>query len=225
MIEKNHIFFVIILLLTIQCGGDNGNPTPVDEITAEGWSLFSVGDYDAAIGRFSEALGLNADWADAYNGRGWSNLELRRLDGAKTDLNTAVQIATGQNLSQVANEARTGLGSVLNREEEYDETVQVLGSVVTSNPSFQFTHRSSVNIFDVRLILSSAFLSLSEGEEDAGTVDSYFDQIAEHLNAIDPDNPVRRDDPFSWRVGVETFGSFEEAILEKLEWLINLYIG
>jgi hypothetical protein len=74
-------------------------------------------------------------------------------------------------------------------------------------------------------LLASSLVGLAEGEGDSLIVRTYFDEIAENLNAIDPDHPVYRDDPNSWRVGQERYTSFEQAILEKLEWLIGLYYG
>ncbi|MFQ6104707.1 MAG: tetratricopeptide repeat protein [Candidatus Glassbacteria bacterium] len=221
------IKYLIMLLsmIILSCGGDSNPSSPFYEITAEGWLLFEDGNYQEAVGKFTEALGQNSSWADAHNGRGWSYLELRRLDEAETDLNNAVGLSLAAGYEQVRNEARTGLGSVLNSKGESIDASATLRAVIEDDASFTFSHRSSVDIIDVRLMLSTALLDLAVGESDPSVVDSYFDEIAQNLNSIDSENPISRDDPISWYVGEVRFDSFEEALLEKLEWLIELHSG
>jgi hypothetical protein len=203
----------------------SSNTFSVDPSPSEGWDFFEHGLYEEAISLFSELLDHNPDLADAFNGRGWSYLELRRLNDAKSDFNSSIQLATNQGLGQVANEARTGLGSTLNATGEYTDAVQPLRAVIDDDPSFCFGHRTSIDIIDVRLVLSIVLLGVAKDEANSDVVDSYFDEIAENLNAIDTENPIYRNDPSTWRVGNERFNSFEGAVLEKLEWLISIYWG
>jgi len=219
---RGHSVALAAILVICCCGGSDPS-APASELTIEGWSLFGQGLYQDAVNKFTEAIGTDSNWADAHNGRGWSYLELRNFDSAAGDLQRVITLTGGQ--GQISNEARTALGSVENNAGDYTSASQHLTAVIASNPEFQFTHRTSVDITDVRLLLSSALLGLSEDETDPDSVDAYFDDIASNLNAIDTENPVYRDDPNSWKVGENWYNSFEETILEKLEWLINLYYG
>ncbi len=207
-------------LLFFACGGSDP-AGPVEDITAEGWALFVEGRFQDAADKFTEAIGADDGWADAYNGRGWSRIELRDLAGAESDLSAATDLGDGQ----VRNEARTGLGSVLNSLGEYAEAVSTLRAVTGSDASFQFSHRASIDIIDVRLSLSSGLVGLAETEDDPGIVDGYFDEIADNINLIDPGEPILRSDPETWALGSDRFSTFEEALLEKLEWLITVYFG
>jgi len=219
---RGHSEVIAAFLICCCCGGSNPTAPPT-EITEAGWVFFQQGYLEDAVSKFSEALGVNSNWADAHNGRGWSFLELRRFDDAANDLQAVLSLTGGQ--GQIANEARTALGSVQNTAGDYESSSQNLRAVISSDPAFRFSRRATVDIVDVRLLLSTALLGLSEDETDPDVVDSYFDEIASNLNAIDTENPVYRDDPNSWKLGVNRYNSFEETILEKLEWLINIYYG
>ena len=61
------------IVVVLGCGGDGGGPTDTaSSLTAAGWTLFEQGEYELAIDKFGRALGLDADYADAFNGLGYS---------------------------------------------------------------------------------------------------------------------------------------------------------
>lgn len=216
-------FCAASLVLFFSCGGGENPESPVDEITAEAWALFEQGAFGEAAARFGDAIQQDPQWADAYNGRGWCLLELRELEASSEDFYRAIQLS--QSSDQVAHEARTGRGSVLNALREHRDAVEATMTVIEEDPSFRFSHRESIDIVDVRLIQSTALLGLALGEQSPSVVDSLFDDVAGNLNAIDTENTVSREDPSTWRVGEKRYISFEETILEKLEWLISVYFG
>jgi tetratricopeptide (TPR) repeat protein len=195
----------------------------VHNTVTEAWELFEKGGFLDASEKFTEAITQNEEWADAYNGRGWCLLELRDLEEASADFAHAIQFSGS--LMQVANEARTGQSSVWSASHDYEAAAEATQAVIDSDPSFQFSHRESIDIDDVRLTLSTALVGLARDAESPSAVDSLFDEIAVHLNAVDGENLVLREDPTTWRLGDERYVSFEEAILEKLEWLISVYSG
>jgi tetratricopeptide (TPR) repeat protein len=211
------------LLVLLSCGDGNGPSQPADDVTAEAWGLFEEGRYTEAAARFTEAIAQDPQWADAYNGRGWCELEQRELDASLQDFDSAIEFS-GE-IAQVVNEARTGQASVHNAGRAHADAAEAASAVIESDPSFVFSHRASIDVIDVRLTLCTALLGLARDEGDPAAVDSLFDEISGNLNAIDGEAPVYRDDPATWRLGDERFITFEEAVLEKLEWLISVYFG
>ena len=52
-----------------------------------------LGQHDAAIADYDEALRLNPNYAEAYNNRGVAKVQLRRIDEARQDFEMALNLA------------------------------------------------------------------------------------------------------------------------------------
>jgi len=224
-LKRKLLSALLVSAATISCGGDSGPTAPVEELTESGWALFEEGNYEEALGSFEEALSSDPGHPDALNGKGWCHVQLRMLEEAAADFGSSIKNAEDRGEIQVANEARTGLGTASNNLGDHSRAAEALQAVLDSDPGFVFSRWQSIDATDVRIMLSLAKLGLAGEAEEETEVDALFDEIASQINEIDPENPISRDDPDSWRVGYSSFGSFEEAILEKLEWLIEIYLG
>ena len=88
----------------------------------------TLGDYEGAINDFTKALDQDPDLYLAYNNRGFANYQLGGLDTALTDFNEAMK----HHADFV--EARLNASSVLARQNELDDAVEMLDQVIGMHP-------------------------------------------------------------------------------------------
>jgi tetratricopeptide (TPR) repeat protein len=60
-------------------GGGGGN---ADQLASEGWDLFVTGEYNSAISKFQQAVGLDEDLEAGWNGLGWTYARVGNLEAA-----------------------------------------------------------------------------------------------------------------------------------------------
>lgn len=71
------ILFLIFSSVILGCSEDAEDTTPAARSHAEkGWGFYRTGDYAQALLSFERALNFDDEFADAYNGVGWSHLSL-----------------------------------------------------------------------------------------------------------------------------------------------------
>jgi tetratricopeptide (TPR) repeat protein len=154
------------------CGGDGGGG-PSDtaaSLTAAGWALFEQGEYDAAKVKFYQALNLDATYADAYNGIGWSNA---KLDSLSQSLSSFGECITFDN---VLAEAYAGCAPVYRDYEtepaHFDSAVAMATQALSLAASFSFSHDLSFDWRDLHLIMAQSHYGLGEFLEAKAHVDS-----------------------------------------------------
>jgi Flp pilus assembly protein TadD len=64
----------------------------VEVLEQEGWKLFTAQKFDLADAKFTAAIQLNPDIADAWNGLGWCQFNEGLLDNAEISLNKCLAI-------------------------------------------------------------------------------------------------------------------------------------
>ena len=71
------ILFLIFSSVLLGCSEDTEDTTPAARSHAEkGWDFYRTGNYAQALLSFERALNFDDEFADAYNGVGWSHLSL-----------------------------------------------------------------------------------------------------------------------------------------------------
>ncbi len=157
----NNRFLILYLLITVMISGcgdtGNGFKPPVkeaEELVIEGWEKFSYRGYANALEKFKEAITLNADYADAYNGAGWSNARLTMLTDA---INYFTQcLAIDRNFT----DAQAGMAFVYNAQKSYQASIDQANSALTGNPAWSFGHDQSLSYLDLRVILAENYFAL-----------------------------------------------------------------
>ncbi len=209
MIRRNSIWNVIFTallsgLLLLGCGGKKGtNPEKTaEQLTAEAWSLFESADYDGAKAGFEQALGKDANYADAYNGRGWSNGFLDLKDEALADFQSA--IAKGLNQP----DAHVGLAGLYLGKEEFQNAITQVRAALSANSTYSFSHKPSINYLDLHLILAQAYYGLGGG---------YLDSAQVEVDYLNPANNLDPADPNTWTVSGQTYATYPEALLKEIQ--------
>ncbi len=201
------------------CGGDDddGDPTgpqlTAAELTARGWTSFEAGDLDAALTDFDAAIARDGTYAAAHVGQGWARLGLMATStgmlSAATSFTTALGAgASGAEVRAGRAAAYLGAGGVM-----LDEAVTDAAAARQQSPSFQFSHRASFDVRDLRLIEAFALA----GQDDLEGALAAADGIA--ASGITPGNIS------SWVVDGHTYLSYGAAVLAYLNKLSNQYAG
>lgn len=162
-----------------------------------GWSFFEAGDLDSARYYFEDATTWDPTYADAYNGLGWCDLLDDDLSQSVADFENALTYdITLADASAGASLAYTERG------EHYNAVVQA-DRVISADPSYVFSHYSTVDINDIRL--AKAKSSAAQGD---------FSTALAEVQEIDP----------SFTANPQT-GEGQADILEKIEALIAQHGG
>jgi tetratricopeptide (TPR) repeat protein len=164
--------FCMIALLPAGCGDDGDGPGPVtsaESLTADGWRLFEAASFAAALDRFDAALETDPVWGEAYNGLGWTWMNLDSLEAAVD----AFERAMGKNVETPA-DPLAGMAAARRDLEPVDLELCLTAadSALSLSPRYVFSHDPSYDWRDVRLILAHAHFGLGQYAEASAQVDN-----------------------------------------------------
>jgi tetratricopeptide (TPR) repeat protein len=170
------------LLMVLGCGGDGGGG-PSDtaaSLTAAGWALFEKGEYEAAITKFNQALGLDATYSDAYNGLGWSDAKLDSLGRALDSFGECLVF------DNMLADAYAGCAPVYRDYEtepaHFDSAIASAGHALSIAAAYSFSHDTSFDWHDLRLIMAQSHYGLGE------FLDAYDQVIELGGTVLDPES-------------------------------------
>ncbi len=220
MISRNigWLFLVLVAGLVGCSSGDDTpaapfEPTSPQEFTTRGWQSFESRHFDDGLNDFNAALDLLPTYGEALVGKAWCTLKLAAnasgLDSAAAGFETARAAGeTGSDVLAGLASARLGQGG-----SHLTEAGDLAQSVLTSDPSFVFTHQHSFNTRDLRLI--SAFAEAGAGD---------FNQALAQADLIE-DSGITNTDPATWVVGSTSYNNFNAAVLARLHELSEEHAG
>ena len=130
------------------------------QLTADGWSAFSGGNYQSALTNFNNALGEDGNYVDAYNGAGWANAKLNAPQSAVTDFTNGLLKDTNAPDS-LSMEMNAGLAFAYNAQKNYTQSITSALSVLGSNPNWAFVHHSAINAAELHLLLAEDYFAQS----------------------------------------------------------------
>jgi tetratricopeptide (TPR) repeat protein len=172
-----------VLALTLGCGGDGGGPSDTAaSLTAAGWALFERGEYEAANEKFMQALDLDATYAEAYNGLGWSHAKLDSLGNSLS--NFGLCITNDNTLS----DPYAGCAPVYRDYEtepaHFDSAITAAAEALDKEGRYSFSHDTSFDWHDLHLIMAQSYYGLGEFLQAKAHVDSLGG------TPLDPDSPT-----------------------------------
>jgi tetratricopeptide (TPR) repeat protein len=172
----------VCLVLVLGCGGDGGGG-PSDtaaSLTAAGWALFEKGEYEAAIVKFNQALGLDATYSDAYNGIGWSDAKLDSLGEALMNFGECLVF------DNTLADAYAGCAPVYRDYEteaaHFDSAIAAASEALALEATYSFSHDTSFDWHDLYLIMAQSHYGLGEFE------DAYTQVVALGGITLDPES-------------------------------------
>lgn len=187
--------------------------TPNSEVslTTAGWAAWELGDYAAAELLFNDALNFNADYADAYNGMGWSDLRQGEIESAVTRFEAAIDNGlTSQDAYVGALAVYRDIPGNLVIAMSYGLTI------IGNDPQYVFSHDTTIDIDVVRLMLAQVFFRLGE---------DFFPNAQEQMDILVTGNGLDPADPSSWSVNGTDYPNYASALLALIQSAFSLLAG
>jgi tetratricopeptide (TPR) repeat protein len=174
------IVFACCLALGWGCGGSGGGGGgPADtaaSLTDEGWTHFEAEEYQQALDKFHQALGLDDTYADAYNGLGWSHAKMDSLAQAIAGFDEALTLGV------TSADPHAGKAPVYrDYEAETDHfslAVSSADSALAISSDYIFSHDEDFDWRDLRLVLAQSYYGLGD-----------FASAADEVTALGGDAP------------------------------------
>jgi len=160
--------FGLGLALSAGCGGGGGGDDgtgPTDgelaaEYTANGWEAFEAGNISTAQGHFEDALEKVGTYGQAHLGLGWCQASTGDYTDAKASFDAA--IANGISGADPFAGKAAALRDIT--PPDYSGAVSAASSALSAAPSYQFSHDSSFDWRDLRLIMAQCYFALGDYE-------------------------------------------------------------
>jgi tetratricopeptide (TPR) repeat protein len=171
------------LALLAGCGGGGGGGGPTEtaaDLTAQGWVMYEAGNFSGAVGKFIRATQLDANYADAYNGLGWSYGKLDSLARAVEDFRQA--ILKGMTTADPYAGRAPAYRDV--NPPKYRRAIVVADSALAKSPAYVFSHHAAFDYRDLHLINAQSHFGLKEYTEAKAEVD-----ILDPANTLNPASP------------------------------------
>jgi tetratricopeptide (TPR) repeat protein len=134
--------------------------TPIDknveQLVNEGWDQFKSGNYQLALEKFEEAIAIDNNYAEAYNGAGWSSARLTNLSDAVAYFNQSIS----KNSSLI--DAHAGLAFVYNAQKQYQSAINSANKALGLSSNWQFSHDETIGYNDLYLILAASYFALGD---------------------------------------------------------------
>lgn len=218
--RKNRIPSVVLVTLLAfgGCGGggDDGPTNPPSTaagLTASGWTAYEAGDLAGALTDFNDAIDLDAAYGPAHVGQGWARLGLATSVPNMAAAAASFTAALGAGASGA--EVRAGRAAAYLGAGGTSLASAVVDAVAArqQSPSFQFAHRATFDVRDLRLI--EAFALAAQGD---------FTSALTAADAVVASGIVPAD-MSTWVVAGQPQPSFGAAVLAHLNRLSTLYAG
>ena len=155
---KTLAFALVASLSILSCSKDETGPPPVtaDLLITQGWQAFAGKNYPGAVDKFVAALRLDASKVDAYNGEGWSYARENGLDSS------AALFVRGWRRDSTNLQVNAGLAVVYNAQKDYSSSIARGAYVLQVQPQWSFGRDTSVNSFDLNILLAEGYFALAD---------------------------------------------------------------
>ncbi|MBX7151993.1 hypothetical protein K1X84_10160, partial [bacterium] len=174
---------------------DDANPTvevPVVittlsyEKVQSGWTKFSAADFAGAITDFNDAVGLDANYGEAYTGQGWTRLKQDQLAPAITSFTNALAHGGGNDAHAGKAFAELNSQNHANAVTDVDAVVTITG---TTASSYTFSHDNTITQTDLLWVKARAHFLLGQYAQAQTVVN-----VLAPSNTLNPGSPTYQQD-------------------------------
>lgn len=180
----------------------------VESITQNGWIWFAQNQMDSATFYFNQALLQNDEYGWALIGLGWVQLRQGEL------LEALSNFETGLTFEPTQLDGRVGRAAINLSFNEYDAVITDGNFVLNTDVNYVFEYDETVDYRDVHILLAQAYYA----KED-------FESAQAQCNILDPNNGLDLALPSSWIVNGVTYGTYIEALLGLIQYLVLQHGG
>jgi outer membrane protein assembly factor BamD (BamD/ComL family) len=162
------------LLFCLSCEKKGVKEITPSELIQQGWLKFEAGNFAGAGSDFSAALSIatiKIDSSGAFLGLGWAQLRQNQGGLAENSLVKYLSLAPGDS------DGRAGLAFAYSTppQNKFREAIDTANVVLSSNPSWTFSHDASINSADLHLILAQCYYNIANFDSSLIQVRNYYD--------------------------------------------------
>jgi tetratricopeptide (TPR) repeat protein len=154
------LIIFIGLLLVISCRKPYV-PVPTD-YTEYAWTLYLEGKYSDALYWFDQAIINYQDYADGYNGKGWTQGKRGKADSAVVDFTTALTYIDSTDTSVLQYNIRAGRSFAYHAVGLYQSSIEDGLSVLDADSFWVFVRDTTANYKDIQIILAADYFGLGD---------------------------------------------------------------
>ena len=175
----------------IGCGGGTatgGSAGSAENLSFEGWDDYVTGDYEKSEEVFLDALSLDPQSTEAFNGLGWLKFQQAGQEG-NVERREAILATSRENfLKATASEptnvdAWVGLSGLELQLGNWTDARDAANRAITLDPSYFSTH-DNIDFQDIHLILAQAYFFLGAFVHTDDTADP--NNSLHHVDVVAP---------------------------------------
>lgn len=131
-----------------------------DDYSEYGWTVVEDGDYGSALDQFREAIDLDPENPDAFNGAGWIFAKLNEPDSAISYFTTGLGLALPG--SQIQLELYAGRAFSYHATDGYLSSIDDCNEVLARDSNFVFSRDTSVTADAVAAVLAAGYFGVGD---------------------------------------------------------------
>lgn len=180
MYKRNFIASCLlgIAFSVIGCGGGTvtgGTTGSAENLSFEGWTDYTKGDYAKSEEVFLDALSLDPQFSEAYNGLGWLKFQQAGQETNAEIRQAMLQTSRENFLKATASnpentDAWVGLAGLELHLGNWTDARDAANRVLTLEPNF-FSKHDNIDFKDVHIILAQAYFYLGAFVDSESTAD------------------------------------------------------
>jgi tetratricopeptide (TPR) repeat protein len=167
------VFLTGTLLFCLSCEEKGVDRVTASELIDKGWQKFKAGNFAGAGSDFSAAISISTvakDSSGAFLGLGWAQLRQSQAGLAENSFVEYLDLSPG------SNDGRAGLAFAYPATNKFREAIDTANVVLSSDPSWVFSHDSSVDSTDLHLVLAQCYYCIAIFDSSLMQVINYYDQ-------------------------------------------------
>ena len=131
-----------------------------DDYSEYGWAVIDDGDYTNALTQFQDALALDPENPDAYNGIGWIFVKMNEPDSAINYFTTGLGLAVPGTQQQL--EIYTGRAYSYHASNQYLSSIDDCNEVLAADSAFVFSRDTTITANTVATLLAANYFGVGD---------------------------------------------------------------
>ena len=197
--KANHWISVILIFCSIFFGCSDDaevDIATVEKRQADGWTAYDKGDFSAALLHFERVIELDATFADAHNGLGWTYLSTTHAPATAPEVLAKAQTAFEAAIRSDASSADAWIGLAntlfLRRESgsDFQLALRAIDNALQGDPQTLFRHdyQSTADLYALR---AACYYYLGQADLARSAIESVLQTEPSNIAALSLQNLVK----------------------------------
>ena len=168
---------ILCFAVVFSCSDDPDSDTEAArENQVDGWTAYNQGDFSTALLSFEQAINLDEDLADAYNGLGWSRMSTLQTSSINLEVIAKAKEAFEEAIRRTPSNADAWIGLAnalfLRRKEasDFQTALRAIDNALAADNRFLFRHDYQ-SAADLHALRAACYYYLGEVDLAQSTID------------------------------------------------------